>query len=302
MANITIMAIASLVITTYLIKFENLNKKFKKKFGKIYTKPIKFIFYFLCVYILVFYINEILVSPINIVWYNTENYDAYMRDLIKNFKSWQTLNAAVLTLIGAIFFYQGATRREKGKQLREEKKEAKRLQRELIASRAFIPHALASIIPYLVSASKYYEEVYRLIMEDEIHQVKTIEHNELDRYRPMPLNSYQSAFKDFFRYAPPIYTNWLVKIVEDLQVVESRMQPDSLSLRPENVVGELVLLCEILAKVQRSFSYARGDTDEFDNSPLTKNEYIKQLNTLGQDEMDAYRQIMESIDRRFPDG
>lgn len=161
--------------------------------------------------------------------------------------AWQSLNVGVMALASSLIALKVVTYRED-----------KQRERNFVAARAFLPHALSELCSYTNDCAEFLVRALRII-EVEGWQPTNLEiPGQPSEYRQVFANCIASAEKDVAEH--------LAKITYKLQVHQSRLQgvADDIaaghrvsSLRV-NLLTYLMCLGEIRAMINGAFEFSRG--------------------------------------------
>ncbi|KZN14769.1 hypothetical protein [Marinomonas sp. TW1] len=175
---------------------------------------------------------------------------------------WQALNVGILAFISScIAFYIS---RYNSDQQRN---------RELTASKAFLPHALSELCSYLNSSSQIFIKAYKhsLNPRSGMRETEGIEivtglntpQIEINNIPELP-HSYAEIFTNCIRHAPPEFGEYLSNILRLLQIHHSRMCEISLqssSFNDSYYISCLYSLGELQVLIDNLFDFARNESD-----------------------------------------
>ena len=188
---------------------------------------------------------------------------------------WQALNVGLLAFISsAIAFYISRYNADRQRA------------RDFIAARAFLPDALSSLCKYSESCATLLIEAYRLALNNNLY----------DRLPPAVLNTevpsltsdYKEIFAKCISLAPPQIGDHLAKILNKLQIHQSRIGslPDQIKensvtvVTKQNIRSHLVDLGELRALMNVIFDAARGE-GEFKTQKLSIDDFKTAYLNLG---------------------
>lgn len=176
---------------------------------------------------------------------------------------WQTFNVGVLAFISSVIAFNIAKYNAN-----------KQRERQFIAARAFMPHALSELTAYCKLSSKLLREAWEKLSDSES--------------RPSPLaaelpelpESYKETFSRCISEADPEVADYLADILVKLQVHHSKIkelkscigQNSGMRFSPQNIISYLFSLGELQALINRIFGFARG-MEPFDESRIDWEDY-----------------------------
>lgn len=174
---------------------------------------------------------------------------------------WQTMNAGFLALISSIIAFnisKFSVNRQR--------------ERQFVAARAFLPHALSELTSYCKKSSS--------ALQNASAQMSLA--RELRATPPIPElpSGYKETFGKCIGEAEPEVGDYMAKILMNLQVHDSRLNqignPATPGvhriLTPSNVKSYLFSLGQLQAYINKLFGFARG-MEEFDDSNPTWDDY-----------------------------
>lgn len=177
---------------------------------------------------------------------------------------WQALNVGMLAFLSSVIAFNiskfNADRQR---------------EREFIAARAFLPHALSELTDYFRSSALVLIESWRRL-EDQLNGRR----KPLESVVPNLPEQYKEIFSNCIKYAEPDVGEYLAKILVRLQIHHSRLKgfaelfgtnSSMLPLRA-NAVTYLIGLGELQALVNNLYEFARG-TSKFEEKSLTWDDY-----------------------------
>lgn len=184
---------------------------------------------------------------------------------------WQTLNAGVLAFIASVIALN-ISRYHANKQR----------ERQFVAAKAFLPHALSELISYFKQSAKLLREVWVHIENEEIRSPITLE-----TIAPELPRDYQEIFSRCIEQADPDVADYLAKILMRLQIHNARMKDLFASLTQEshmlvlraNVISYMYSLAQLQGAVNKLFPFARG-MGEFDKAKLVWEDYYNAFANL----------------------
>jgi len=146
-------------------------------------------------------------------------------------------------------------------------------ERQFIAARAFLPHALSALIDYCRSSAEVWQEAWERTGSGS--PLVTLRAG-LSSSAPDLPSSYESIFSRCIEHADPAVANYLAQIIVKLQVHHSRLKMMEGAYRPHRAIsttrsyvrGNLYALGEIYALISKLFGFARG-IEPFDGSEPT---------------------------------
>lgn len=157
---------------------------------------------------------------------------------------WQSLNVGMLAFVSSITAFNiGRYNAEKQRE------------REFMASKAFLPDALSSLVSYLANSAKLLQEGWEASQGDSINNAL-----------PTPPLDFKEVFRDCIRHADREVGEYLARILKRLQVHAARLtkyvdqQADDTWTSPQrhNLISYIYRLGELQAMVDRLFPFARG--------------------------------------------
>lgn len=205
--------------------------------------------------------------------------------MLNVWSEWQTFNAGMIALLAAVItafvamhIDRNARNREKVKLRQEQKFNLERREREFIAARAFLPHALSSITHYAESCSKALNvalkvdrKIDRAILASMVSEkIKTAD-------KP---TGFESVFRDCIKYGNETESKLLVSLLSELQIFLSRMSAFENNEESRlNTIDMLVYSIRFNFIVSRYFEFSRFGS-EVDQSPFKEEEYYTRIDTL----------------------
>lgn len=184
---------------------------------------------------------------------------------------WQTINTGFLALISSVIAFNISKFSENQQR-----------QRQFLAARSFLPHALSELTSYCRDSSKILREALNRTIED-------------DQGRETPLSAiapdlpidYKDIFRQCITFAEANVADNLVNILVLLQVNNSRLKnlenafsPSSHTvLTQRNLISYIFKLGEIQAMINKIFDFSRGEND-FDESILNWDNYRNAYSNL----------------------
>lgn len=190
---------------------------------------------------------------------------------------WQTLNVGVLAFISSVIAFNIAKYNAN-----------KQRERQFIAARAFMPHALSELTSYCKQSAILLREAWEKLRETET--------------RPGPLSlelpelpeSYKEIFSRCISDADPDVADYLANILVKLQVHHSRMKElksafgknEGMIFVPHNVMTYIFSLGELQALINRFFGFARG-MEPFNDSNIVWEDYRNAYSNLDIDAEDV---------------
>ena len=176
---------------------------------------------------------------------------------------WQTLNVGVLAFISSVIAFNISKYNAN-----------KQRERQFVAARAFLPHALSELTSYCKLSSILLREAWDLLADREArHKPLAVELPELPE-------SYKETFSRCISEADPEVAGYLADILVKLQVHHSRLkelknsfgQDGRMVWVPQNVMSYLFTLGDLQAMINRLFGFARG-MEPFNGSNLLWEDY-----------------------------
>lgn len=172
---------------------------------------------------------------------------------------WQSLNVGILAFMSSVIALSISRLNAKNQK-----------ERQFIAARAFLPHALSELCRYFKSSSA----VLRCFWEEMDSQAgKYIGPSPKD-FDELP-DLYKEVFSRCIEFAEPEVGDQLSFILVRLQVFHSRMESLKSSLgsttnqlSPHELITYLFSLAQLQALINQLFPFARGQ-ELFDSEPLT---------------------------------
>ena len=151
----------------------------------------------------------------------------------------------------------------------------KQRERQFVAARAFLPHALSELTSYFKSSAVVLSECWK--KSDTGGERPT---TQLASAFPDLPESYKDTFSHCIEFAEPEVRDYLTYILMQLQIHHSRLSElrDSFTENSRNIVvrksikSYLYRLAELQALINRIFNYARG-IENFDGSNLRLDDY-----------------------------
>lgn len=185
---------------------------------------------------------------------------------------WQGLNVGMLVFLASIIAFNIS--RYNAERERE---------RNFLAARAFLPHALSELTKYCTASINFFAEAWkRPVDQDDNLNIP------LKSTVPNFPKNYREVFRDCIKTAEPEVGDFLARILMKLQIHHSRMQVLSENFAPNskifigqtNILLYFYRIAEIQALINQIFDYARGLKD-FDNPPLEWENYRVALSAAG---------------------
>ena len=202
--------------------------------------------------IIVLYLVSMFFAP----WFQgTENW-LYVQSV---WDRWQTLNAGMLAFIASLIAFNIARYNE-----------ARQRERQFIAARAFLPHALSDLIAYCKSSSVLLREAWGRLDGNSYPSPLP-----LANQPPKLPNDFKEIFSRCIEDAEPDIADHLAGILVALQIHHARLKDlvasaageNQMLIMKQNLMSYIYSLGEIQALLNRTFPFARG-TDPFDHSVL----------------------------------
>lgn len=177
---------------------------------------------------------------------------------------WQALNVGVLAFISSVIAFNIAKYNTN-----------KQRERQFVAARAFLPHALSELTTYCERSANVLIEAWE--RGADLHAGRK---TPLKAALPELPESYKEVFSRCIEAAEPEVGDYLATILVKLQIHHSRLQdlwdsfsPDSSTLPiRENTKSYLFSLGEIKALIDKLFPFARG-SEPLDHSDLVWENY-----------------------------
>jgi hypothetical protein len=192
----------------------------------------------------------------------------YVHDVLND---WQSLNVGILAFIASVIAFYISRYHESGKR-----------EREFVAAKAFLPHALSELTGYCKSCSVVLREAYRCLNSDETRP-KPISVAPLEL--PQGLND---TFSRCIASADRDVGAYLANILVKLQINHSRLRElqetfgrssEQLWL-PINVMSYVYSLGELQALVSNIFNFARS-IEAFDSARPNWEDFRNAYGNLG---------------------
>ncbi len=167
--------------------------------------------------------------------------------------NWQSLNVGVLALASSMIAFSISRYNADNKKARE-----------FVAARAFLPEALSELNSYTQSCSPLLIEAWHRANNDK-DRCKTSLTNALPN---LPL-SYKQIFSRCLASSDPDIGEHLAYILTRLQVNHSRLESlvnefseeSEMSQSTENIMSYIYSLRELMALINRTYEFARGQED-----------------------------------------
>jgi hypothetical protein len=177
---------------------------------------------------------------------------------------WQTINAGFLALISSVIAFNISRFTENQKR-----------QRQFVAARAFLPHALSELTAYCKSSSIVLREALSRTTASGVGREAPL----LAVVPALPID-YKDTFRQCIGFAEPNVAYDMANILVKLQIHDSRMNqlkdlfPSNghTVLLQRNVMSYLFSLGKLQAKINKIFNFSRGEED-FDESGLIWEDY-----------------------------
>lgn len=187
---------------------------------------------------------------------------------------WQTFNAGILAFAASLIAFKISRYNAK-----------KQRQRQFIAARAFLPHALSELTYYNKRNSKLLFEAWDILTPTGGFGEKPL----TSELAGLP-DSYKEVFWKCISEADPEVADYLAKILVRLQINHSRMtelhslfgQDRQRIWVKNNIMNYMFSLGELQAMINRIFGYSRG-LDPFDDSSLVWGDYRAAYDNLNID-------------------
>lgn len=183
---------------------------------------------------------------------------------------WQTLNVGVLAFISSVIAFNISKYNAN-----------KQRERQFVAAKAFLPHALSELTSYCKLGSILLREAWERLGDTEVQP------SPIAAELPELPESYKETFSRCISEADPDVADYLANILVKLQVHHSRLKElkDTFGqggrmvwVRP-NVMSYLFRLGELQALINRLFGFARG-MEPFDGSSLLWEDYRNAYSNL----------------------
>ena len=178
--------------------------------------------------------------------------------------SWQALNVGLLAFASSVIAFNISKYNSN-----------KQREREFIAARSFLPHALSELTRYFESCVPALIEAWNRA-ENKQDKCKSA----LESRPPINPEAYKETFSRCITHADPEFAEYLALILRKLQIHQSRLEsmfnqfsPQSISPASSlNIESYMYCIAELQALINQIFEYARGD-GSFNNSPLSLENY-----------------------------
>lgn len=181
---------------------------------------------------------------------------SYVQDV---WDRWQTLNVGVLAFISSVIAFNIAKYNSN-----------KQRERQFVAARAFLPHALSELTSYCKLSAKLLREAWERLSNATADRTTPLE-----AVLPRLPEGYREVFSHCISEAEPDVGDYLARILMRLQIHHSRLKELSDTFSPasrtfpvrENIKSYLYSLAEIQALINQLFNFARG-LEPFDGTDL----------------------------------
>jgi hypothetical protein len=162
--------------------------------------------------------------------------------------NWQSLNVGVIALASSLIALKVVAYRE-----------SKQRKRDFVAARAFLPHALSELCSYFKDCAD--------VLLEALNNVSSNEPEPIGLKIPVSPAEYRLVFSKCIAFAESDVAEYLARLVNKLQVHQSRLQgvSDDLSkrhgrvLQRANFLEYLKCLAEMQAMVNNIFGFSRGE-------------------------------------------
>ena len=206
---------------------------------------------------IVIYIFAMLITP----WFvsDVESW-AYVQEV---WDRWQTFNAAVIAFVSSLIAFNISRFNEH-----------KQREREFVAAKALLPHALSELTKYFKESSVFLKDVWDQL--DSHPNARPAIQTPL----PNPPKNYQPIFTECIKYAEPDVAEYLADVMRGLQIHNARLSdmrqtlsdPQSpMMVLPINVTSHFYSLGKLQAMINRLFPFSRNGP--FDDEALTYDDY-----------------------------
>lgn len=184
---------------------------------------------------------------------------------------WQTINTGFLALISSIIAFNISKFSENQQR-----------QRQFLAARSFLPHALSELTTYCRDSSGILREALNRTTEEDSERETPLSSKAPD----LPID-YKDIFRQCITFAESNVADNLANILVLLQVNNSRLKNLENSFSPNshtvlaqiNIMTYIFKLGEIQAIINKIFDFSRGEND-FDDSSLIWDDYRNAYSNL----------------------
>ena len=165
---------------------------------------------------------------------------------------WQALNVGMLAFVASLIAFSIS----RGKERRQ-------LQREFLAARAFLPHALSELCEYCDACADVLMEIFHSLAAARKDDLEP----KIDVEAPHLPALVSEVFAPCIRSGDMVFAGHLAELLTHLQVFGARLRRVSRPrtdrgvinvITPYEVLGYLVQLGKIRARIDNTFSFARG--------------------------------------------
>lgn len=178
---------------------------------------------------------------------------------------WQGLNVGMLAFISSLVAFNISTYNAENQR-----------KREFLASKAFLPAALAELVEYFQVSAEVFKNGWGLAREAQVELIS-----------PSLPEGYKTVFSECIKHADPHVGDYLSKILVELQVHDSRMHKfasqfgDTSYVNPDrqSLIVYFYKLAELHALVNKLFDFARGEAG-FDSSSLQWEDFRNALRNM----------------------
>ncbi len=206
---------------------------------------------------IVIYIVAMLITPWFVI--DVESW-AYVQEV---WDRWQTFNASVIAFVSSLIAFNISRFNEN-----------KQREREFVAAKALLPHALSELTKYFKESSVFLKDVW--------DQLELNRNARPVMQTPIPASpkDYQPIFTQCIKYAEPDVAEYLADVMRGLQIHSARLSDmqqtlsdpqSSMMVLPSNVISNLYSLGKLQAMINRLFSFSRNGL--FDDEALTYDDY-----------------------------
>lgn len=190
------------------------------------------------------YLYSMIIHPlIHGGWKNTHEVWAY----------WQSLNVGILAFFASVIAFNTARYNANNQRARE-----------LIAARAFLPHALSDLSAYLERCCNLLKDAY-IFAEAQAFPIEHVNHT----HNIDPPYEYAKAFERCITLADSPLSGHLCEIISKLQINEARLEDFPLAFHQKgrttitkhNVIHYMYGIAEIQCMINATFAYSRGEEE-----------------------------------------
>lgn len=203
-------------------------------------------FWIACVSLFTIYIFCMVLVPTFSNW----NQKSTWQEVQQVWDRWQTFNSSMIALLASAIAIYSTIYKD-----RAEKK------RNFIAERAYLPHALSDFSTYIQDCAKICVSILEEVQKNQ--DIDFLSEVKINSSPPVLSGESLQAAKSCIKYAENNESQRLTKILQELQIVSSRINGylsplDGETVSHKSVLRRLYYFAEVLDLIHNTFDFARG--------------------------------------------